>query len=561
MSGRKFSPKPSMIPPSHHLLTLRVRHQIPTNRAKNAFMVKPWLLEAAQPYRPVSLTAAAVDSQFYRALKRMFARPNQLCGLGDRLDYAGVFAGTALSDGTMALNPNVVSFKLHVVSMKYLEQLKMIPWFAECEIKHCPDKWSEQMGKFKRGFVKISCAFPRAQAEDLYKLFYIDGFKRIPAELLSLCSAGSRISRSTPDFLGAIMCGDGAVTDIIIEIALSEQCRGSLVEDGRKFVRYLAAPMLDRAGAIAIDINGFAGFKTFVLHEDPADVSHWGMITLRKTVNTWGQAGLILPTAPGSSSPLRTEANRFKTVVVNSSMCVLAYPHKGILTYDDDKQAAMGANFRNKNFINSRREEIKRHLLDHRVDPNDPNSRGATQDTLLSYCGQGAGNLGLSIVAPDKFLHQMLELESCSHSLRISTKGLGLYTPNRLRPTSGNAVTHRKRHWSSVLHMCLILQDVFQRTPLQFEAHVAEWKKFWDENGLVYLPPGTRFNRDNQQRRGVEELKQHWRDFSQKPKIRAELRGHLPDGSKMRYPMGMQLNFPKLIAKLEQRVVADAPGA
>ena len=191
-------------------------------------MEKPWLLEAAQPYRPVSLTAAAVDSPFYRALKRMFARPNQLCGLGDRLDYAGVFAGTALSDGSMSLYPNVVSFTLHVVSIKYLEQLKMIPWFAECEIKNCPDTWSEQMGKFKRGKVKISCAFPRAQAEDLYKLFYIDGFKRIPAELLSLCSAGSRISRSTPDFLGAIMCGDGAVTDIVIDIALHEQCRGSL---------------------------------------------------------------------------------------------------------------------------------------------------------------------------------------------------------------------------------------------------------------------------------------------------------------------------------------------
>ena len=526
-------------------------------------MEKPWLVEAAQPYRPISLTAAAVDSPFYRALKRMFARPNQPCGLGDRIDFAGVFAGTALSDGSMALYPNVVSFTLHVVSIKYLEQLKLIPWFAACEIINCPDKWSEQMGKFKRGFVKISCAFPRAQAADLYKLFYIDGFKRIPAELLNLCSAGSRISRSTPDFLGAIMCGDGASEDIVIEIALNEQCRGSLVEDGRKFVRYLAAPMLDRAGATAIDINGFAGFKTFVLHEDPAVVSHWGMITLRKTVNTWGQAGLILPTAPGSSSPLRTEANRFKTVVVNSSMCVLAYPHKGILRHDDDKQAAKGANFRNQNLINSRREEIKRHLLDHRVDPNDPNSRGATQDSLLLYCGQGAGNLGLSIVSVDSFLHQMFELESCPQSIRTSTTGLGLYTPNRLSPTSGNAVTHRKRHWSSVLHMCLILQDVFQRTPLQFEAHVAEWKKFWDENGLVYLPPGTRLSRDKQseQRRGVEDLKRHWRDFSQKPKIRAELRGHLPDGSKMRYPMGMQLNFPRLIAKLEQRVVAVAPGA
>ena len=526
-------------------------------------MVKPWLVEAAQPYRPNSLTAAAVVSPFYRALKRMFTRPNQPCGLGDRIDFAGVFAGTALSDGTMALNPNVVSFKLMVVSRKYLEQLKLIPCFAACEIINCPDIWVEQRGKFQRGIVKISCAFPRAQAEDLYKLFYIDGVKRIPAELLNLCSAGSRISRSTPDFLGAIMCGDGAATDIVIEIALNEQCRGSLVADGRKFVRYLAAPMLDRAGETAIDINGFAGFKTFVLHEDAADVSHWGMISLRKTVNTWGQAGLILPTAPGSSSPLRTEANRFKTVVINTSMCVLAYPHKGILTHDDDKNAAKAANFRNQNFVNSRRDEIKRHLLDHRVDPDDPNSRGATQDSLLLYCGQGAGNLGLSIVNIDNFLHHMVELESCPQSLYTSTKGLGLYTPNKLSPTSGNAVNFRKRHWSSVLHMCLILQDVFQRTPLQFEAHVAEWRKFWDENGLVYLPPGTRLDRDKQseQRRGVEELKRHWREFSQKPKIRAELRVNLPDGSKKRYPMRMQLNFPKLIAKLEQRVVADAPGA
>jgi hypothetical protein len=111
--------------------------------------------------------------------------------------------------------------------------------------------------------------------------------------------------------------------------------------------------------------------------------------------------------------------------------------------------------------------------------------------------------------------------------------------------------------------MCLILQDVLERTPPQFEAHVDEWRKFWDENGLVYLPPGTRLDRDKQseQRRGVEELKRHWREFSQKPKIRAELRVNLPDGSKKRYPMRMQLNFPKLIAKLEQRVVADAPGA
>lgn len=522
-------------------------------------MEKPWLLEAAHPYRPVSLTAAAIDSPFYLALRRMFARPNQACGLGDRLDFAGVFAGTALSDGSMVLKPNFVIFTLEVVSIKYLEQLKLIPWFAACEIINCPDKWSELCGKYMRGIVKISCGFPRAQAEDLYNCFYIDGVKRIPAELLDLRSAGSRISRSTPDFLGGIMCGDGGVTDISIEIALIEQCRGSLVADGRKFVRYLAAPMLDRAGATSIDINGFAGFKNFVLNEDPAVITRWGMISLRKTVHTWGQAGLILPTAPGSSSPLRTEANRFKTVVVNSSMCVLAYPHKGILIHDDDKQGAKGANIRNKNFIHTRRDEIKRHLLDHRVDPDDPNSRGATRDSLLSYCGQGAGNLGLSIVHVDLFLHQMVELESCPHTPGRPGTGLGLYTPNRLSPTSGNEVNFRKRYGSSVLSMCLVLQDVFQRTPMQFEAHVAEWRKFWDENGLLYLPPGTRLNAEL--RRGVEELKRLWRKFSQKPKIRAELRRNLPDGSKMRYSMRMELRFPKLIAKLEQRVVAVAPGA
>ena len=524
-------------------------------------MANPWQIEEAQPYRPGSLTAAALASPLYCAMKRMFTRPGQPCGLDDSYELASVFAGTLLSDGHMKLAGNRFYFVLMVTCRGYLEQIKTIPWFAACQIREIRE-YLKPDGILQTGMLEISSGFPRAQAADLYALFYVDGVKRIPAELLNLGSAGSRISRSTPDFLGAVMCGDGSCGDCAIVIALNEQCRGKLVADGRRFLRYLAAPMLNHVGNTAVDINDLAGFKHFVLNED-GDMNSCGTIEMRKTVTTWGEDALTLPTAPGSSSPLRTEANRFKMVVVLPTICSIAYPHKGILILDDDKLAAHGANQHNKNYVTSKREEIKDHLLHHRADPNDPDSGGATQESLLLYCGPGAGNLGLSVVAVNGFLRHLVVMESCLCSRSQPTRGMGLYTPNHFSPVSGNEAAFRKRHVARVLDMCLNVQDVFQRTPLLFAAHVAEWRRFWDENGLVYLPPGTRRNGNprSEQRRGMEELKKRWLVFSQAEHVVDELRSLLPDGKKKRFRMRMQLDAPWLIAKQTQRRVAVGVGA
>ena len=140
-------------------------------------MANPWQIEEAQPYRPGSLTAAALASPLYCAMKRMFTRPGQPCGLDDSYELASVFAGTLLSDGHMKLDGNRFYFVLMVTCRGYLEQIKTIPWFAACQIREIRE-YLKPDGILQTGMLVISSGFPRAQAADLYALFYVDGVKR-----------------------------------------------------------------------------------------------------------------------------------------------------------------------------------------------------------------------------------------------------------------------------------------------------------------------------------------------------------------------------------------------